>query len=181
MNCDLFIFPSYGLNKKRAKLLCQKGRETKERRKHEKSRARSSLRLNKERMSLARFRLLVEYHGANYSGYQLQRGSPKNVRTVQGALASALGDLNMLGRVARMSVAGRTDSGVHALAQCVSIDVEPRGGREPLRGTQLRDSVLRGGAHTCPEGGRCRRLGGCQMEKQALVRADGNLVSPRSH
>ncbi|MBI3448558.1 MAG: tRNA pseudouridine(38-40) synthase TruA [Acidobacteria bacterium] len=57
---------------------------------------------------------LLEYDGTRYSGWQIQ----KNARTVGGAFAEALAD------VARESppiyAAGRTDAGVHAVAQVVS-------------------------------------------------------------
>jgi tRNA pseudouridine38-40 synthase len=61
-------------------------------------------------------RLLVAYDGAKFSGFQIQPGP----RTVQGVLEGALEQL--LHRPARVRAAGRTDAGVHALGQVVSID-----------------------------------------------------------
>ncbi len=67
---------------------------------------------------MARFKITLEYEGTRYSGWQVQ----KNARTVQGELLHAArtvfgtADLELHG-------AGRTDAGVHALAQVAHLDV----------------------------------------------------------
>jgi tRNA pseudouridine38-40 synthase len=58
--------------------------------------------------------LILEYHGGNYCGFQLQAGLP----TIQGELETALRKLT--GRANRVQAAGRTDTGVHARGQVVS-------------------------------------------------------------
>jgi tRNA pseudouridine38-40 synthase len=67
---------------------------------------------------MARFKLLIEYAGTRYSGWQIQ----KNARTVQGeierAVATATGR-----REFEVYGSGRTDAGVHALAQVAHLDV----------------------------------------------------------
>ena len=59
---------------------------------------------------------LVEYDGAGFAGWAVQPGA----RTVEGVLSEALS--TVLRRRARLSVAGRTDAGVHASAQVVSFE-----------------------------------------------------------
>jgi tRNA pseudouridine38-40 synthase len=67
-------------------------------------------------------RLDIAYHGAGFAGWAAQPG----VRTVQGELEAALG--RVLGAPTQLTVAGRTDAGVHAWAQVASFeaDSEPR-------------------------------------------------------
>jgi tRNA pseudouridine38-40 synthase len=60
-------------------------------------------------------RFLVAYDGSDFSGFQVQR----DTRTVQGVLEDALGHL--VSRPVRARGAGRTDAGVHALGQVVSL------------------------------------------------------------
>jgi tRNA pseudouridine38-40 synthase len=77
---------------------------------------------------MPRFKLLIEYAGTRYSGWQIQ----KNVRTVQGELTRAIStatgrdDFELYG-------SGRTDAGVHALAQVAHLDVYTRTAAEALR------------------------------------------------
>ena len=59
-------------------------------------------------------RLILAYDGADFAGWQVQPGRT----TVQGALASAIGRLS--GENVLPQGSGRTDAGVHALAQVAS-------------------------------------------------------------
>ena len=59
-------------------------------------------------------KLTLEYDGTNYVGWQLQPNGP----SIQGALEAALAKL--LKQPVRVTGAGRTDSGVHALGQVAS-------------------------------------------------------------
>ncbi len=62
-------------------------------------------------------RLTLAYDGTGFRGWARQRDQ----RTVQGVLEAAL--QRFLGGVPRLSVAGRTDAGVHARGQVVSFPV----------------------------------------------------------
>lgn len=68
---------------------------------------------------MARFRLMIEYVGTRYSGWQIQ----KNARTVQGELATALRQLSSNAPF-ELYGSGRTDAGVHALCQVAHLDLE---------------------------------------------------------
>ena len=67
---------------------------------------------------MAVLRLDLAYEGTGFRGFARQPG----LRTVQGELESALRTLT--GGVPRLSVAGRTDAGVHATGQVVSFEAE---------------------------------------------------------
>jgi tRNA pseudouridine38-40 synthase len=63
-------------------------------------------------------RLDIEYDGSGFRGWAAQPG----LRTVQGELEAALATV-LRGQV-RLTVAGRTDAGVHALGQVASFETE---------------------------------------------------------
>lgn len=65
-----------------------------------------------------RLRLTLEYDGTRFRGWAAQL----NLRTVEGVVREALGWV--YGGYENLAVAGRTDTGVHALGQVVSVDVE---------------------------------------------------------
>jgi tRNA pseudouridine38-40 synthase len=65
-----------------------------------------------------RVKLTLEYDGTPFRGWAAQPGH----RTVEGSLRTALGET--FESFERLVVAGRTDAGVHALANVVSLDVE---------------------------------------------------------
>jgi tRNA pseudouridine38-40 synthase len=67
---------------------------------------------------LTTVRLDIEYDGAGFRGWARQPG----LRTVQGVLEAALAQV--LRAEIQLTVAGRTDTGVHALGQVASFDTE---------------------------------------------------------
>ncbi|HEV7770049.1 MAG TPA: tRNA pseudouridine(38-40) synthase TruA [Solirubrobacterales bacterium] len=69
-------------------------------------------------MSAGSFRLDIEYDGSGFSGWAKQPGQ----RTVQAELEGALE--TVLGAPIELSVAGRTDAGVHAWGQVASFSTE---------------------------------------------------------
>jgi tRNA pseudouridine38-40 synthase len=69
--------------------------------------------------------LTLEYDGTPFHGWAAQPG----LETVEAALRQALAET--FSSVENLAVAGRTDTGVHALGQVVSVDVE--GGPPPER------------------------------------------------
>jgi tRNA pseudouridine38-40 synthase len=81
---------------------------------------------------MPRYRLLLEYDGGAFHGWQMQAA----VRSVQGEIERALGLLTRA--PIRTAAAGRTDRGVHAVGQVVSFDapgmLDPRRVIEGIHG-----------------------------------------------
>ena len=82
-----------------------------------------------------RVRLDLSYDGGPFSGWALQPGR----RTVQGVLEEALHML--LRRSVRVTVAGRTDAGVHARGQVVHLDLTEAEWQGLPRGHELDPAV----------------------------------------
>lgn len=66
---------------------------------------------------MPRYKLIIEYDGSPYCGWQVQ----DNGRSVQGALEDAVKAI--CSESIRVHGAGRTDAGVHALAQVAHLDM----------------------------------------------------------
>jgi tRNA pseudouridine38-40 synthase len=81
-----------------------------------------------------RLKLTLEYDGGDFRGW----ASQPELRTVEGTLRTALDAV--FPRWAALAVAGRTDTGVHALGQAASVDVE--GGPPPERAASALNSEL---------------------------------------
>jgi len=93
--------------------------------------------------------LTLEYDGTPFHGWAAQPGLP----TVESALRDALAETFSL--VKNLAVAGRTDTGVHALGQVASVDVE--GGPAPERAAaalnpRLPDEITVTTAMQAPDG-----------------------------
>jgi tRNA pseudouridine38-40 synthase len=75
-----------------------------------------------------RFKLLIEYAGTRYSGWQIQQ----NARTVQGEIDRAVREVARR-REFELYGSGRTDAGVHALAQVAHLELYTELPPESLR------------------------------------------------
>jgi tRNA pseudouridine38-40 synthase len=81
-----------------------------------------------------RLKLTIEYDGTPFRGWAAQPGLP----TVEGVVRDALAQT--FGSVESLAVAGRTDTGVHALGNVVTVDVA--GGPPPERAAQALNTRL---------------------------------------
>ena len=92
-------------------------------------------------------KVTLAYDGSGFRGFARQPGA----RTVQGVLEEALE--KVLGEIPKLSVAGRTDAGVHASGQVVSFETQEPAERIP-RGVNamLAPEVVVRGARRAPDG-----------------------------
>src|SRR5215212_5717068 len=79
---------------------------------------------------MPRYKLIIEYDGTPFAGWQWQDDAP----TVQRALTDAM--TAFCGHAVKVAGAGRTDAGVHALAQVAHVDLE-----KEWRPDRVRDAV----------------------------------------
>ena len=68
---------------------------------------------------MQRYKIIIQYDGSSFSGWQLQ----KNKKTVQGEIENALSIISGLKDRIVVHGAGRTDSGVHAYGQVAHFDL----------------------------------------------------------
>lgn len=86
---------------------------------------------------MRRIRITLSYDGTAYHGWQVQPGLP----TVQQAVIDALGEIEGLGPgdpPVHIDGSGRTDAGVHALAQVAAFDL-----RNPIPAENLKKALNR--------------------------------------
>jgi tRNA pseudouridine38-40 synthase len=76
---------------------------------------------------MPRYRLTVEYDGGPFAGWQRQDNGP----SIQAALEAAIFDLS--GERVTVTGSGRTDAGVHALAQVAHFDIDKEFAPEKIR------------------------------------------------
>src|SRR3978361_2197421 len=79
---------------------------------------------------MPRYKLIIEYDGSPFCGWQIQDNGP----SVQGALETAV--TAICGEQVRVHGAGRTDAGVHAIAQVAHCDIA-----RPFVPGRLRDGL----------------------------------------
>lgn len=83
--------------------------------------------MNEVDPATTRWKVIVEYHGAGFAGWQVQ----PDARTVQGELEAAVE--RVVGHRVQLSASGRTDAGVHALGQVVSFVTTARRSARAIR------------------------------------------------
>ena len=90
------------------------------------------------------YRLLVEYDGSRFQGWQKQgpKQTAQGVRTVSGALERALQEGGV--QVAALGGSGRTDAGVHALGQVAHLHLAPGPAPRPRDLQKILDQGLPG-------------------------------------
>jgi len=67
---------------------------------------------------MRRIKIQISYDGTDYHGWQVQPGLP----TIQGVLEQVFGEIE--GQAVQVAGSGRTDAGVHALAQIAALTME---------------------------------------------------------
>ncbi len=89
---------------------------------------------------MPRIKIIVEYEGTHYFGWQLQKGQ----RTIQGEIEKAL--FLIFKKQIRVTGSGRTDTGVHARGQVAHFDIpdySPVKLQRSLNGILARDIVVK--------------------------------------
>jgi len=81
---------------------------------------------------LSRFKIIVQYDGSCFSGWQLQ----KDKKTVQGEIENALKVISGIKNRVSVYGSGRTDAGVHAHGQVAHFDINTR-----LSNNELRNAI----------------------------------------
>jgi tRNA pseudouridine38-40 synthase len=79
---------------------------------------------------VTRFRLIVEYDGRPFMGWQRQGHGPSVQQAIEEAVEAITGE------TATLHAAGRTDAGVHALAMSAHVDIA-----KPITPFRLRDGL----------------------------------------
>lgn len=103
---------------------------------------------------MPRYRLLIEYDGRPYHGFQAQADLP----SVQGVIERAV--KAFCGQTLRLQAAGRTDTGVHATGQVIHVDLEkdwrPEVVRDALNAHLVPEPIVVLEAQVAPEGWHAR-------------------------
>ena len=116
-----------------------------------------------------RFKLVLEYEGTAYHGWQVQPGLP----TVQGILQDTLA--RIAGAPVQVTGAGRTDAGVHALGQVASFTADLRLDTRTLRralNASLPTDIVVCRAEEAPEDFDARRSARSKTYRYSILRRD---------
>lgn len=77
---------------------------------------------------MPRWKITVEYDGGAFCGWQRQENAPSVQQSIEEAITSFCGEET------RLHVAGRTDTGVHALAQVAHFDIQKQTDADTVQG-----------------------------------------------
>ncbi|MEV4525447.1 tRNA pseudouridine(38-40) synthase TruA [Streptosporangium sp. NPDC049304] len=116
---------------------------------------------------MVRLRLDLAYEGTDFSGWAKQPGR----RTVQGEIEGALGRILRLPEPPALTVAGRTDAGVHARGQVAHVDLDP-GVLGALDGRGRRGGAAGGGLEPGSEGELGERLSAMRRRLAGVLPPD---------
>lgn len=89
---------------------------------------------------MTRYKLTIEYKGTDYAGWQKQPDAP----TIQGSIEKAI--TAFCGQEVTITVAGRTDAGVHARGQIAHVDLDDF--KKPMEPFEIAKAI---NAHLRPE------------------------------
>ena len=84
---------------------------------------------------MLRYKLTIEYDGSGFYGWQRQNGQ----LSVQEVLETAL--YRLTGQVCLVEGSGRTDTGVHAIAQVAHVDLKPKKNGQFYKGYRLQEGL----------------------------------------
>ena len=88
---------------------------------------------------MPRYKIIVEYDGAPFAGWQYQENSPSVQRAIMTAIEAFSGEKVMV------QGAGRTDAGVHALGQVAHFDLASERDTDTVRDAILSAERVPGG------------------------------------
>jgi tRNA pseudouridine38-40 synthase len=123
------------------------------------------------------FKLTIAYDGTDFVGWQVQPNGP----SIQAALANAIKQFT--GETVKVIGSGRTDAGVHAIAQVASVQIDswnqPAGELRRAINRFLPDSVVVRGVEDAPDGFHAIR--DCISKRYRYQLLLGRVRDPFSH
>lgn len=123
-------------------------------------------------------KLIIEYDGTEFAGWQVQKGR----RTVQGLIERAL--QKVLGERVNLIASGRTDSGVHALGQAANFKTNSKLAAEKIKkalNANLADDVVVKDCSEVPLRFNARYCAKAKLYRYAMYNGPGRLAISRQY